>query len=389
MSDDLLTRALARAHDAARSSREAVALPSLAEEPARPGDLLLHPALGAHPVHWVVVAAAAGGTARVLPADVGSLLGSGDVALAASATQGRLAVRCRFEEPLFPAALAGARRSGRLDAASLERIERRRAALATGREGTFTEVETDQDPEYQDWLTEVVAPACRAWRELGVAKVLPLRRREAPPTWLRLAAGLAAMVGLGALSGWWLEADRSARLEATLSEQQSARLTRERELREELEASAEAQKAAREAAGRELAALSEELRRARDAALIVNPVLASLEPAAAVRGEVKALLLPATASHLLLFLPVDSVVGGTLRLELSAGADGRLLWQKNPLVRQVGHEVSVGVPAALVPEGDLVLRLYRRERGKEELIREHHLRVERERAPARPRGLLP
>lgn len=393
MNDDLLSRALERAQTAARASRAEVALPTLAEEPAQPGDVLLHPAQHALPVQWVVVAAPSGAP-KVVPADAGSMVGSGDVALVEPSGVGRLSARCRFEQPLFPAALAGARRSGRLGAANLARVERRRSDLAASREGSFTEIETDQDPEYEDWLSEVVEPACRQWQELGTAKVVPLPQRAEPSyTRLRWAAGIAAVIGLGALAGLWLQAGRISKLEEAAQRQQSATsereaefAAREQDLARQIAESEKARQATEGKAQEQLAAASEDLRRAREAALIVNPVLVALTPNAAVRGEVEAIALPAQSSHLLLFLPVDQVVGGTLRLELLDGSEGRVLWQRNPLERQKGHEISVGVPAALLPTGEFVLRLYRRERGKEELIREHRLRLERAKAP---RGSLP
>ncbi|MEP7010267.1 MAG: hypothetical protein ABJC13_08115 [Acidobacteriota bacterium] len=394
MKDDLLSRALDRAQAAARASSKGVAVPTLAEEPPQPGDVLLHPAQQALPVQWVVVAATPSGAPKVIPADAGSMVGSGDVALAEPSGVGRLSARCRFEQPLFPAALAGARRSGRLSTASLARVERRRSDLAAAKEGSFTEIETDHDPEYEDWLAEVVEPACRRWQELGIAKVVPLPQR-AEPTYARLrwAAGIAAVVGLGALTGLWQQTGRVSKLEEAAQRQQAAAsereaefAAREQELARQIAASERARQATEGKAHEQLAAASEDLRRAREAALIVNPVLVALEPKAAVRGEVEAIALPAQSSHLLLFLPVDQVVGGTLRLELVDGSTGRVLWERNPLERQKGHEISVGVPTALLPTGELVLRLYRRERGKEELIREHRLQLARVKEP---RGALP
>jgi hypothetical protein len=399
MNEDLRSRALERAQAAARASRTEPKVSTLAEEPPRAGDVLLHPALRALPVQWAVISSESGDDLKVVPADTGSMVGSGDVALADLPGVGRVTARCRFVQPLSPAALAGAQRSGRLSAEGLARIERRRSELGAGRKGSFTEIETDEDPEYEDWLADVVEPACRQWQELAVAKTLPFRPVERSAYWqLRWAAGIFLVLGLGALGGLFFQGGRISKLQQAIERQrveaanrEAEHAARERRLSEQISKAEQARRAAEitESTTRDqLAAAGEELHLAREAALVINPALASLEPSAAVRGEVKAISLPAQASHLLLFLPVDQIVGGTLRLEI-LGADGRLLWERKSLDRQKGHEISVGVPAALLPSGELILRLYRRERGKEVLVREHRLQVERENATGPAKRLLP
>lgn len=167
--------------------------------PPGPGDLFVLPATADLPVEWAVLDRQPGPAGKLLavPADAGPPAGSADVAVEAGAPGGPLNLRCRFAVWLEPSLFDSGQRTGVLaPEAVAEAIQCRRAAEAGEVGGSPLAEEVDADPEYQDWIREVVEPA----RELAAARRPP--REVAPPErfWRgvhSLAAALAAVsVGL-------------------------------------------------------------------------------------------------------------------------------------------------------------------------------------------------
>jgi hypothetical protein len=125
-------------------------------EPPAPGDLFVAAATREFPVEWLVVELAPRPPARwlVLPADTNPLLGSADLALPTGAAAGPLSLRCRYGVWLACGALDPALRTGRVAPEVVAGALRRH-----GLTGTPPDLPADGDPEYEDWVDEVLDPA--------------------------------------------------------------------------------------------------------------------------------------------------------------------------------------------------------------------------------------
>ncbi len=388
------TREAGQRHAAGRAAARAAA-------PA-PGDLYVLTASSEHPVEWAVLEGQPEGGGRVLavPADGNVLAGSADVAVPASAPCGPLTLRCRFAGWLDAGLFAGQPRIGRLDPGEVERAHRRWSEIGEGiAAGSLLEREVDEDPEYQDWLDEVVAPAWRALFDEGGdrgqrtgAAIEPARRPSAirsPP--MLLAASILLMVTAG-LAGSLLWRQQQ-RIDGLLAEGERSRETHRREV-EELEAERDRTAAAlrelAETAGqidagaeRQLRERIDELDRRLEEALrqgaVVNPVIAALDLSGVVRGEVETLKLPPDASHAVLLLPLgDSPPAPEYRVELLEEGSGERIWQTRGLRAQSPAEVRVGLPVSMLAPGEYRVRLQRLEAGQFRGVNEYRLRVDSE-----------
>lgn len=142
-----------------------------------PGDVIVPERLQAYEVEWAVVArdvsipvsapasSRVNGTGRLLvvPADGSSLVGGSDLAVDSAELGGPWTLHCLQggwvdEEHLRPWA-----RTGRLTEADARKARERWWQVANGAVvGSTLERELEEDPEYQEWLEEVVLPARRA-----------------------------------------------------------------------------------------------------------------------------------------------------------------------------------------------------------------------------------
>ena len=191
----------------------------------RPGDLLVLPNTAELPVEWLVLEAEPGPPARLLlvAVDTSPLRGPGELAIPAAGITGPLTLRCHHSQWLDAEVLAAApdRLSGRLSPEQLERAQKHFRKVQDGTlEASLDEEETALDPEYQDWVTSILDPACQRLggaagkgADAAPAPVVPIRpprrRTSAAPTWLyALAASL--LIATVSLSVALVQARRQA-----------------------------------------------------------------------------------------------------------------------------------------------------------------------------------
>jgi hypothetical protein len=394
------TRQAAAAWKQARDPRgDELAEPS----PGLVGQVLILPELGEPRLAWAVLRRKEGeDEQRLLVAtDVNPLVGSGDVAVTAPVV-GSLNLRCRFAVWVSERDLSATTLLGTLPPEALSRADSRRQAIEAGRPvGTFSEQETEEDPEYQDWIEEVVRPAvgkleARAGTDapsplpaLPFPTPRPTERRPSPRSvWIRWAAVLA-FVALGAASGslWWRQGQEIAGLRAAAEASEAAHRQAIAELearRADLEAQyrTRLQKAGEDRARHEsehrarLQELEAKLAQLRQATAVKNPLLAVLEPAGAQRGPTRLKVGP-EVSHLVLWLPVDDPAGTEFQIEVYERRSGKRVFAQTGLRTDVLGEVRLGLPAALLPPGDYRLRLLRKHGGEWQLVREHLIGIEK------------
>jgi hypothetical protein len=396
------TRRAADAWEQARGPRGGEPGPG----PSDAGQVLILPELGEPRLAWAVLRREAGENGRrlLVAADVNPLVGSGDIAVTAPVT-GSLTLRCRFAVWVSEREIGAATLLATLPPEALARADSRwRTLAAGGPAGTFTEQETEEDPEYQDWIEDVVRPAVgqlatQAGNDApSPLPVLPFPTRspnERLPSrqraWMRWAAVFAFLV-LGAGSGvlWWRQGREIAGLRAAKEASESAHRQAIAELedrRGDLET--EFQKQLR-AAGENRARLESEhrvrlreieakLERLRQSTEIKNPmIITSLENAAALRGPTRIEIGP-EVSHLVLLLSVDDPAGTEFQIEVSELRSGQRILVQKGIRADVLGEVHLGLPTALLPPGDYRLRLFRQEGGRLRLVREHVIDIEQER----------
>lgn len=130
-------------------------------EPPSPGDLFVAAATRDFPVEWLVVERSARPPARllVLPADTNPLLGSADLPVPAAAGAGPLSLRCRYGVWLDPGALDPALRTGRVAMEVVARALRCHELAGGPTDPLFGGPSDEVDPEYEDWVDEVLDPA--------------------------------------------------------------------------------------------------------------------------------------------------------------------------------------------------------------------------------------
>jgi len=178
--------------------------------------------------------------------------------------------------------------------------------------------------------------------ETEVAQVVPLRRPLPPRRWLGHGAVSAALVAAFAGGAWW----RGTREERRLAESE----VRGAELATRL-ASAEEKARELQASAAELAADRQRL-----AAPQLNvPVLELLPGSPQARqagGGTAELALPASAPYALLMLSLPEAATQPIAAELRDGKDA-LVWKGSGLRANSLGAYSLGIPAALLPEGPL------------------------------------
>lgn len=285
------------------------------DDSLRPGGLYLVPATAELPIEWAVLEAGPGIARPLLvPADVQPFLARTDVRVPSTEPCGPLALRCGFSVRLPEAAFEPGtwKRTGSLTAKTLGRARQRQRELAAGAGPPPRRGSADDDPEYRNWVTEVLEPARAALEALDPGSgVIPFRARSSRWSprgnpWA-VAASVLLAVSVGSLGGlWWQH--------------------------------------------RELA----ELRRAH----VLNPPDYTVRAGERGSNEV---VVPSGESHVLLFLqhPEDGVFSqDTYRLVISRrGPRGHQeeVWREE--VRARVAQVFVLVATDLLPPGDYVFRL--------------------------------
>lgn len=168
--------------------------------PAVPGDLFVLPATSDFPVEWAVLERGPGNLWLAVPADAGPRAGSADVAVPAGEPGGPLSLRCRFAVSLEAALLSPELRTGRLAGETVtEALHRIRQAESGDLEPSPLAEEVDADPEYQDWVRDVLAPARERAADAARRKVSP-----AAAGWTMIHRIAAALVLISVGLGFWV-----------------------------------------------------------------------------------------------------------------------------------------------------------------------------------------
>lgn len=355
------------------------------------GELVLFPETADLPVEWAVLGRDPDrpGLVLVVPADTYTKAGTTDVEVSEGSPVAPLTLRCAFGTWTGEARLSMARRTGDvLESQDVSAARRVWEARERGEPvGSLLAEEVDADPEYQDWIEDVLVPARVA---LAAAPVVPVRRR---PTFfgnpLALAASVLLMVSLG-LTGGLIWQDR--KLEDLASErartqeelrQETERLTRELRRSEDAHRRemTEAEQRAEEVRQRDrerIAELEQRLEDIRRPETLLNVPIVGLSPRP-VRGEIREVTLPAKAGLFFLLLSVTDMRRFSIyRLEIVSKDTGRVSWKGEGLKANELNEVSLALPRDALAPGNYRLRLYGLEGGKAELVDEYELRIKHE-----------
>lgn len=369
----------------------------------QPGCVVVLPDLEEPRLAWAVLRKAPSNGDRWLLAatDSNPLLGTGDVAVAGPEI-GLQTVRCRFAVAARVEDLGIVTPFGTLPDDALARVEARLKAIEENLSlGTLSEHETEEDPEYQDWLDDVVRPAvARLAARAGEAvpkpvpfPVVPSQSRGdsetlSPRPWpRRLAlAGFAALLVFGSLFGarQWQEISR-LRAEAAMRESvhrqaiadlESRKARLEADYRIRLRDAGLDRARIEEEYRAQLAELTDQLAKLQKSTEVNNPIVAALEESSAVRGRKSTFKVGPEVSHLVLLLPVDDPAGTRFEIQVEERGSGRRIFTQDRLEADVLGEVRLGLPAALVPPGEYRLRLYRKQGTQLRLVREHLIEIE-------------
>jgi hypothetical protein len=362
-----------------------------------PGDLFVLPETAGFPVEWAILAREPGDTGRLLAilADTQPLAGSADVEVPPNEPAGPLSLRCRFGTWVDATRFDAARRTGTLSPDAVDRALRRRSELETGDlKVSPLAYEADVDPEYEDWVRDVLVPAQAALAESSKKRepssvVRPLRRWTSFGNPYALAASILLMVTIGLAGGLLWQGNR-------LSDLATERQRTADELRQERARSAAELKKAqedhqraiaerdREAAKRleseqqRIADLEQRLESASRTRPLIDAPYVWLSEREPVRGEEEGISIPAEAPYLFTILFVsNSALFPEYRLEIRDKDTGRTVWQTAGLHKKDDGTVSVALPRDLLPPGAYRLRLYGLKRGKAEMAGEYDLRIAR------------
>lgn len=274
-----------------------------------PGDLYVSEQSADFPVEWMVVGAdpRRPGRLLVVAADSAPFAANADVAVPAEVPHGPLTLRPRFTVSVEAQDLAPDHRVGTLPERFVSRVRESSAALASGaRRATVLEEETDADPEYRDWVEEVLEPACAA---LGVSgRDRSTQRAPQPARAARWPSTLAALFLLTSIGlSFWVAALR-----------------------------------------REVGRLS---------APLVDPPRLEVVFGDAPRGP-ETLRAPAGASHVVIEVLLDAEIPAykAYRMVLET-ASGRRVVDTGPRTARIAGAYQIVLPLASLPEGEYRLRL--------------------------------
>jgi hypothetical protein len=317
--------------------------------------------------------------------------GTADVEVPESSPVAPLILRCGFGVWIGEARLGTARRTGDvLDAQDVSAAVRVWEARERGEPvGTLLAEEVDADPEYRDWIEEVLVPASAALTAtLATAPAVPMRRR---PVYFgnpfAVAASVLLMVSLGWAGGLlW----QDQRLEDLASEkaraQEELRLEREKhngELHWKEEAHrrvlAETERRAEQARQRDRERITELERRLEDLRrpeALLNVPFVGLSPRDPVRGEeIEEVTFPAKTGLFFLLLSVTNRRPfPSYRLEVVSKTTGRVVWKGEGL-KPRDHDVTLALQREVLSPDDYQLSLYGLKNGKVEPVGDYEFRV--------------
>jgi hypothetical protein len=314
--------------------------------PAMPGDLFVCAAARDFPVEWLVLERDPGrpGSLLAILADTQPLLGAPDLAVPAAAEAGPLSLRCRYGLWLAESDLDPALRTGRVAPELAGQALRRYRELAAGGP-PLEEAGDEADPEYEDWVEEVLVPAHAA---LAGRESLPAPAPWRPPAkavWYPLAASILLLIaaGLAGVVGW--QQQKIQRLAGDLRREQ-ARSERP------------------PASGGRL-----------DQPLANLPFV-WLQPRESLRGRLPAIRRPGGAPFLLVVLQLgESDTAPEYRLEVARAGEPGAIWSVSGLRKTGLAELSVALPGPLLAPGDYRLRLYRQQAGSTSPVHEYEVAV--------------
>ncbi len=319
-----------------RRRREAGALAGSAT--LAPGDVA-H--AGPTESEWAVLARDGAGRLHVVPADAGTFAGSGDVTADGEAG-GPWMLRCRHGLWVEPARLEPSTPTGRLTAQELERARERASGRASG--VTVLERETDEDPEYREWIEDVVEPARGVLATKGAAVEPMAEEAETDEATLEETRTASAQV-----TRWRTLAAVAAILLVAAVTLSGFRLWRQ-EVR--------------------IGNLVEAATRRAVAGNVLSVVLFHED-----RGETTLIRVPAGFENVLLSLLLDepaSAAGFLLEVRTEAGEP---VWTGDGQKAQ-DDILRLVLPVSLVPPGRYLLRVSRLGAGEHpELVAEHAIRL--------------
>lgn len=377
-------------HEAARE-----ALDPGGDRPPAPGDVYVLGATQHFAVEWAVLAQDPADPSRclVVPADGHVLAGSGDVELAEDSPVGALKLRCRFGAWIDAELLRPDLRVGRLAEEALVVARQKWLDLGDGEvTGDVLGHEVDDDPEYQDWVEDVLVPSRSALIEARSTEETPeqretiaapvtaeerrparLSRRSSRSAFFRIAASI--VVAVASVQIWRLS-DRVDDLEMASRraeerhgvavrqlETERDRLEAERDRLQDRQQELESSGAENAAEARELrervADLDRRLAAAERASEVVNPAIAIFSaPEEVQRGKEEVAIGPEQSS-VLFFLPLrEPSPAPRYRLEVRVRGTGEPVWSNDRLVVQETGEIRVGLPARLLKPGEYELELW-------------------------------
>lgn len=351
--------------------------PPPAGGPPEAGDLVVGPlpkeanelAAG---LEWALIEKDPTGTERFLavPADGLTLRGSADLEVGRGGEKRSL--RCRFAVWLEKVD-ANWRKTGRLSPTELAKTRRQLQELAQGEElGHPLSQDVELSADYREEIAERLEKLVLLLRESPqqvAAPPLKFPGNTSSPkpangqglrAWATAATLLVGLLGV-LFTGKLLQVEELRQEQEALREKSERQIeelkTSEARLHEEtsrLERERSAALGEAATTRQDLEATRETLKRAREESVIANPELAILSRPGSTRGATK-VELEEGASHLLVLIPIDDRrEKRKYRIELIGGHEP---WTSPELEVLSPGELRLGIPASLLPEGKVVLRL--------------------------------
>ena len=308
----------------------------------QPGEVFLLAPTADLPLEWAILERHPDDPRQLLavPADSNSLVGSADLT-AAVTSRSPLSLRCRFAVWLHQDNLDPGMRTGSLEPEALALARAKwRELQKGGTTGSALEREVDADPEYQDWVEDVLDKACSAFPEhpQGSAEVQhtdkPGRVLDFPTRWHSLSNPYAVAATVLLLVSLAL--------------------------------------------GREVTRIASVAELKGSAQPVVNLPFLVLATSG-LRGEEKTLAIPTETDLVMLIFQLDSPDLHTryqLEVRQHPAESGREVWKSSDL-RITGHsELSVALPGSLLPAGRYRLLLNGLSEGREQEVARYLLNVE-------------
>ncbi len=166
------------AERAALNRRATQRLDARRGEPLEPGDLVLSTRTEDLPIEWLVLEKTGTDPVQlvVAPVDAMALYGPADVQLSRAETGGPVIARCGYAARIAADLLSPRYRTGRVDALALALARERCRESSSRLAGRSVTDELGSQPDYQDWIEDVVLPACERLR--GEAPSQPASSRS-------------------------------------------------------------------------------------------------------------------------------------------------------------------------------------------------------------------